>query len=47
MSGAVPGPSQFDAYLAYFANMGTDELIAFLSNSVPMAGLSDTSLAFL
>jgi hypothetical protein len=27
--------------------MGTDELIAFLSNSVPMAGLSEQSLAFL
>jgi hypothetical protein len=41
------GPSSFEAYLSYFQNMEIDELVDFLSNSVPHAGLSESSLAFL
>jgi hypothetical protein len=26
---------EFEAYVAYFSNMGTDELMAFLNSAVP------------
>ena len=35
------------AYLAYYENMSTDELLEFMKETVPGAGLSQDSLAFL
>ena len=40
MASSSSTPSEFDAFLAYYANLSTEELIEFLNTNVPAAGLS-------
>ncbi len=43
MAGTTQGPqlpSEFEAYLAFYDRMDTDDLVKFMAETAPQAGLS-------